>query len=49
MDMLVDTVSRIQKDIAILHEENRLLKTGGRGPPAGGAHDNESAAVRRNY
>ena len=27
MGMLVDTVSRIQKDIAILHEENRLLRT----------------------
>ena len=27
VDMLVDTVSQIQKDIAILHEENRLLKT----------------------
>ena len=27
MDMLVDTVSRIQKDIAVLREENRLLRT----------------------
>ena len=27
MDMLVDMVSRIQKDIAILREENRLLRT----------------------
>ena len=27
VDMLVDTVSRIQKDIAILREENRLLRT----------------------
>ena len=27
VDMLVDTVSRIQKDMAILHEENRLLRT----------------------
>ena len=27
MDMLVDTVSQIQKDIAILREENRLLRT----------------------
>ena len=46
VDMLVDTVSQIQKDIAVLREENRLLRT-----PAtsGGAHDNESAAVRRNY
>ena len=27
VDMLVDTVSRIQKDMAILREENRLLRT----------------------
>ena len=27
VDMLVDTVSRIQKDMAILCEENRVLKT----------------------
>ena len=27
VDMLVDTVSRIQKDIAILREENHLLRT----------------------
>ena len=27
VDMLVDTVSRIQKDMAILHEENRVLRT----------------------
>ena len=27
MDMLVDTVSRIQKDIAVLRKENRLLRT----------------------
>ena len=27
MDMLVDTVSRIQKDIAIVREENRVLRT----------------------
>ena len=27
VDMLVDTVSQIQKDIAILREENRLLRT----------------------
>ena len=26
VDMLVDTVSHIQKDIAILREENRLLR-----------------------
>ena len=52
--MLVDTVSRIQKDIAILREENRLLITPAtsqvvQAPPAGGAHDNESAAIRWNY
>ena len=27
VDMLVDTVSRIQKDLAILREENRILRT----------------------
>ena len=27
VDMLVDTVSRMQKDLAILREENRLLRT----------------------
>ena len=27
VDMLVDTVSRIQKEMAILHEENHLLRT----------------------
>ena len=27
VNMLVDTVSRIQKDMAILREENRVLKT----------------------
>ena len=27
VDMLVDTVSRIQKDMAILRQENRLLRT----------------------
>ena len=27
VDMLVDTVSHIQKDMAILHEENHLLRT----------------------
>ena len=27
VDMLVDTVLRIQKDIAILREENRVLRT----------------------
>ena len=27
VDMLVDTVSRIQKDIAILREENHILRT----------------------
>ena len=27
VDMLVDMVSRIQKDIAVLREENRLLRT----------------------
>ena len=27
VDMLVDTVSRIQKDLAILREENRVLRT----------------------
>ena len=27
VDMLVNTVSRMQKDIAILREENRLLRT----------------------
>ena len=37
VDMLVDTVSRIQKDTAVLREENRLLRTpghfaGGTGP-----------------
>ena len=54
VDMLVDTVSRIQKDMAILREENRVLKTPGHfagdtSSPAGGAHDDESAAVRWNY
>ena len=29
VDMLVDTVSRIQKDMAILREENHLLRTPG--------------------
>ena len=27
VDMLVDTVSRIQKDIAVLREENHLIRT----------------------
>ena len=56
VDMLVDTVSRIQKDIAVLREENCLLRTPATSqvvqpppPPAGGAHDNESVAARRNY
>ena len=54
VDMLVDTVSRMQKDLAILREENRVLRTPAtsqviQAPPAGGAHDDESAAVRRNY
>ena len=54
VNMLVDTVSRIQKDMAILREENRVLRTPATSqviqvPRAGGAHDNESAAVRRNY
>ena len=48
VDMLVDTVSRIQKDMVILSKENRLLRT-----PAASqavqAHDDESATVRRNY
>ena len=52
--MLVVTVSRIQKDMAILHEENRLFRTPAalqavQAPPAGGAHDDESVTVRRNY
>ena len=29
VDILMDTVSRIQKDMAILREENRLLRTPG--------------------
>ena len=32
MDMLVDTVSRIQRDMAILREENRSLDIGNREP-----------------
>ena len=44
VDMLVDTVSRMQKDLA-----NTSHLTGDTGSPAGGAHDDESAAVRRNY
>ena len=43
----------MQKDIATLREENRLLRTPVipqvvQVPPAGGVHDNESATVRRN-
>ena len=54
VDVLVDTVSRIQKDMAILREENHLLRTTAasqavQAPPAGCAHDDESATVRRNY
>ena len=46
----MNTVSHMQKDLAILREENRVLRTpGDTGSPAGGAHDDESAAVRRNY
>ena len=54
VDMLVNTVSPMQKDIATLCEENRLLRKPAtsqvvQAPPAGGTHDNESATVRRNY
>ena len=48
-------VSCIQKDLAILREENHVLRTpatsvtGDTGSTAGGAHDDESAVVRRNY
>ena len=40
----------MQKDIATLREENRLLKNaghsaGGAGPPAGGVYDDETATV----
>ena len=41
IEMLVNTVSHMQRDLAIL--------TGDSGSPAGGTHDNGSAAVRRNY
>ena len=54
VDMLVNSVARMQKDIATLREENRLLITPAisqvvQAPPplVGGAHDNESATVRR--
>ena len=54
VDMLVDTVSRMQKDL--IHTpggksrtKNTSHLTGDTGSPAGGAHDDESAAVRRNY
>ena len=52
--MLVDTVSRMQKDLAILREEKSPTKNtshlaGETGSSASGAHDDESAAVRRNY
>ena len=51
VDMLVNTVAQMQKDIATLREENRLLRTPAipqvvQAPPAGGVHDNESATVR---
>ena len=53
VDMLVDTVARMQKDLSMLREENLTKNTshltGDTGSPAGGAHDDESAAVRRNY
>ena len=54
VDMLVDTVSRMQKDLAMLREENRSTKntshlTGDTGSSVGGAHDDESAVVRWNY
>ena len=48
VDMLVDTVSRIQKDITILCEENHVLRTPAisqMAQMAGGNHDNESATV----
>ena len=48
VNMLVDTVSGIQKDMAILREENRVLRTPA-ASPAGGTYDDESAPVRRNY
>ena len=54
VNMLVDTVANIQKEMAILREENRLLRTPATSqvvqvPRQGGAHDDASAAVRRNY
>ena len=54
VDMLADMVSCIQKEMAILREENRLLRTSATSqvvqvPRRAGAHDNESAAIRRNY
>ena len=47
VDMLVDTVSRMQKYLAISRTKNTSHLTGDTGSPAGGAH--ESAAVRQNY
>ena len=54
VEMLVNTVSHMQIDLAILREEKSRTKntshlTGDTGSPAGGAHDDESAAVRHNY
>ena len=54
VEMLVNTVSHMQKYLAILHEENRILRTPAtsqviQAPRRGGAHDDQSAAVRRNY
>ena len=53
VDILVDTVARMQQDLWRLRDENRLLRTPVvpqvvQAPPAGGIHVNKSATVRRN-
>ena len=45
VDILVDTVARMQQALARLREENHLFRTSGTGPPAGGVHDNKSATA----
>ena len=46
VEMMVNTVSHMQKDLAILREkQNTSYLTGDSGSPAGGAHNDESAAV----
>ena len=54
IEKLVNTVSHMQRDLAILGDEKSCTEntshlTGDSGSPAGGTHDYESAAVRRNY